>query len=216
MSSLFAQLAKNIGQNTVVPKVAIAGAVVDLTDDHSRGSKPVKATAITPENAPVSGALLPSQARPLQQQQEVKTPAASFSSSSIITPSTATLTAQKRPLPSDSSAAKPSKIAKALKPTKAPKPLPKSKQPHVLIWVCHHGPGRGSGRGSGGWTQKSLRIVGVYSSKDAAEEKKESIMNNGEYICGGHGDIVVGDCWDDEIDLLIRPAGEFAVEQEQK
>lgn len=78
---------------------------------------------------------------------------------------------------------------KKVKPTKA----------YSLIWVCTHGKGRRSS-----WRQKDLKIVGVYSSKQAAEQAKEHVMTvNPAY---GHGDICVGDTWEDEIDLVIREA----------
>ncbi len=51
-----------------------------------------------------------------------------------------------------------------------------------------------------------MKIVGVYRNKNEAEDKKSEIKQ--QYPNCGHGDIVVGDsCWD-EIDLVVRPAGE--------
>ena len=97
-------------------------------------------------------------------------------------------------------APKPAKVPKAPKPAPVPK-VRKDDLPHVLIWVCHHGPGQ-----NGKWTQNSLRIVGVYGSKAGAEGKKRILMSQHE--CCGHGDILVGDSWSDEIDLIVRPAGE--------
>jgi hypothetical protein len=92
------------------------------------------------------------------------------------------------------------------KPTKAPKAPKVSKvlvkdQPHVLIWVCHNGLGQ-----SRCWSKKSLKIVGVYGSKLEAETKKEQVMSRYENC--GHGDILTGGTWEDEIDLVIRPAEE--------
>ena len=56
------------------------------------------------------------------------------------------------------------------------------------------------------WSQKALKIVGVYGSKAEAEQKKDEVMSKYEQC--GYGDIMVGGtCWD-EIDLVIRPAGE--------
>jgi hypothetical protein len=91
----------------------------------------------------------------------------------------------------------------APKVAKAPKAVsvPKKSMPHVLIWVCHHGPGQ-----SKKWTKKSLNIVGVYRTKEEAEQKKLEVM--GKYEQCGHGDILVGGSWDDEIDLVVRPAEE--------
>jgi hypothetical protein len=68
---------------------------------------------------------------------------------------------------------------------------------YSLIWVCSHGKGR-----SKSWTKKALKIMGVYGTKDAAEQAKCKVMN--EYDCCGHGDILAGDTWADEIDLVIR------------
>ena len=93
-----------------------------------------------------------------------------------------------------------SSTAHASKPSKATK-VAKKELPHVLIWVSHNGTRPGSG-----WTNKSLRIVGVYGSKVEAENKKNEIIDQHE--TAGYGDILVGDtCWD-EIDLVVRPAGE--------
>ena len=72
--------------------------------------------------------------------------------------------------------------------------------PHAIIWVNAHGPGQTSGS----WSQKKLKIYGVYSTKAKAEEAKAEIMK--QYDVCGHGDITVGDTWEDEISLVIRPA----------
>lgn len=71
---------------------------------------------------------------------------------------------------------------------------------YSLIWVCTHG--KGKQRRS--WRKKDLKIVGVYPSKNAAEEAKQDVMSR--YDCCGHGDILVGGTWEDEIDLVIREA----------
>ncbi len=68
---------------------------------------------------------------------------------------------------------------------------------YSLIWVCTHGKGQ-----SRSWTKKYLKIMGVYGTKNAAEQAKRQLMD--QYECCGHGDILVGGCWDDEIDLVIR------------
>eukprot|EP01032_Pedospumella_encystans_P008199 gene8199-9758_t len=103
-------------------------------------------------------------------------------------------------LPPTMPAIAPNVTNKATKAPKAPK-VAKKDLPHVLIWVCHNGTRQGSG-----WTNHSLRIVGVYGSKAEAEQKKLAVMN--QYEQCGHGDILVGGtCWD-EIDLVIRPVGE--------
>ena len=86
---------------------------------------------------------------------------------------------------------------------KAAAPKKKDK-PHVLLWICSHGKGQGRV-----WTGKSLRVIGVYGSKQQAENKKEELMN--KYDCFGHGDICVGgSCWD-EIDLVVRAAEEVNI-----
>mmetsp|Transcript_30895 Transcript_30895/g.61171 ORF Transcript_30895/g.61171 Transcript_30895/m.61171 type:complete len:167 (-) Transcript_30895:16-516(-) len=78
----------------------------------------------------------------------------------------------------------------------------KSEMPHCVIWVCTHGKGQ-----SKNWRQKDLKIAGVYSSKEAATTAKHEVMQQHE--CCGHGDILVGGCWDDEIDLVVREAPMF-------
>jgi len=86
---------------------------------------------------------------------------------------------------------------------------PKSKKvatgkPHVLLWICAAGKGQGRQ-----WKGKALKVIGVYGSKEAAETKKAAVMS--KYECCGHGDIVVGDSWEDEIDLVVRPVEEIAI-----
>lgn len=120
----------------------------------------------------------------------------------VTTPSTFELlkkTALKRPLelPSGPSAMSTPSLPLAKKKTKA-------SSPHVLLWICHAGPGQ-----SGRWTGKNLKVIGVYGSKETAQTKKDQLME--KYENCGHGDILVGDSWEDEIDLVIRPAGEFEV-----
>lgn len=88
----------------------------------------------------------------------------------------------------------------SLKPAKIPKVANKDKA-HVLLWICSHGKGQGKT-----WKKNALRVIGVYSSKENAERKKEQVMGNyGNY---GHGDICVGDTWEDEIDLIVKPIEE--------
>ncbi|KAL3905149.1 MAG: hypothetical protein SGILL_009795 [Bacillariaceae sp.] len=92
-----------------------------------------------------------------------------------------------------------SKIAAARQP---PKKKSKPTKAFTLIWVCTHGKGRRSS-----WRKKDLQIVGIYPSKAAAEEAKREVMSQHEQC--GHGDILVGGCWDDEVDLVIRDAPLF-------
>ncbi len=89
--------------------------------------------------------------------------------------------------------------------TKKPAKVALKDKPHVLIWVCHHGPGQ-----NGKWTQKNLKIVGVYPNKSRAEQRKMEICNQHQQC--GYGDIMVGGSWDDEIDLIIRPTEECELE----
>ena len=94
----------------------------------------------------------------------------------------------------------PAAATSASKPPK--KKLKKSERPHCIIWVCTHGKGR-----SRNWTNNSLKLMGVYPTKLAAEQAKQHTMS--QRMCAGHGDIIVGDtCWD-EIDLVIREAPLF-------
>ena len=81
--------------------------------------------------------------------------------------------------------------------------LKKNEQPHCLIWVCTHG----KGHSRSNWRQKDLKIVGVYANKAAAEDARRNVMS--QHTCCGHGDILVGGTWEDEIDLVIRPAPLF-------
>ena len=68
-------------------------------------------------------------------------------------------------LPPTMPAIAPNVTSKATKAPKAPK-VAKKDLPHALIWVCHNGTRQGSG-----WTNHSLRIVGVYGSKAEAEQR---------------------------------------------
>ena len=93
-----------------------------------------------------------------------------------------------------------SNTATALPPTKKRKSAIKPKKPtkgFALLWICTHGKGRRSS-----WRQKDLKIVGVYPTKEKAQEAKQQVMS--EHDCYGHGDICVGGTWEDEIDLVIR------------
>jgi hypothetical protein len=90
----------------------------------------------------------------------------------------------------------------ASKPPAKKKKKKKSEMPHCLVWVCTHGKGQ-----SRTWRQNDLKLVGVYSSKTAAEMAKAQVMSRHE--CCGHGDIIVGGSWNDEIDLVIREAPLF-------
>ena len=92
-------------------------------------------------------------------------------------------------------------MAKLIAAEERRKKVKKSETPHVLLWICTHGKLHGRQ-----WKAKSLRVIGVYASKEAAEQKKRDLMNR--YECGGHGDIIVGSTVEDEIDLLVKPCEE--------
>jgi hypothetical protein len=144
------------------------------------------------------------------------TPIATHSRTTLVTPVVA-------PVATTIAAAPPAPVAAVIPPSAAkkrvaaaaatkPKPKPKKKKkcdmPHCLIWVCTHGKGQGRA-----WSQSKLKIVGVYSSKAKAEEAKRNVMSQHE--CCGHGDILVGGCWDDEIDLVIREAPMMLTSEEE-
>jgi hypothetical protein len=78
-----------------------------------------------------------------------------------------------------------------------------AQMPHCIIWVCTHGKGQCRRQ----WRQRDLKIVGIYSTRQAAESAKLVLMQ--DYECCGHGDILTGGSWEDEIDLVIRPAPLF-------
>lgn len=107
---------------------------------------------------------------------------------------------KKRPFPSEASSSA-AASAVAVKATKVLKT--KKESAHVLLWICSAGKG---GRGGRVWKQKALRVLGVYASKEAAEQKKREVMSRHE--CGGNGDICVGGTWEDEIDLVVQAVEE--------
>jgi len=108
--------------------------------------------------------------------------------------STTTTTATKRPAEATHPVAAAAAATKKRKPTK----VKASSKPHALLWICAAGKGRGNA-----WKQKALKVVGVYGDKAAGEEKKREVMD--KHDCCGHGDILVGGTWEDEIDLVVRP-----------
>jgi hypothetical protein len=72
----------------------------------------------------------------------------------------------------------------------------KKNQPHVLLWIPCAGKGQRK-------TWAKLKVMGVFSTKEKAEAKKAELMQ--EYECCGHGDIMIGGTWEDEIDLVVKP-----------
>ena len=94
------------------------------------------------------------------------------------------------------------KKATAVELAKAKPKTLKASVPHALLWICAAGKGQ-----SRSWKASALKVVGVYASKEEAEAKKQRVMDQHE--CCGHGDILVGETWEDEIDLVVRPIGEL-------
>jgi hypothetical protein len=101
-------------------------------------------------------------------------------------------------------AKRPLHVAASSKRLVQPKKVAKKDMPHVLLWICAHGKGQGRN-----WKQQSLRVIGIYADKAAAENKKMQICD--EHVCCGHGDICDGDTWEDEIDLVVRPVEEVCL-----
>lgn len=129
------------------------------------------------EEIPAPSGLTVKKKKPLTSSSLSNTKTASSHQSSIATTTTTSKTPPKK------------KQKTASKPTKG----------YSLIWICTHGKGR-----SKNWRKKDLKIMGIYPTKAAAEQAKQDVMS--EHECYGHGDICVGDTWEDEIDLLIREA----------
>jgi hypothetical protein len=92
------------------------------------------------------------------------------------------------------------KVVTATSTTSTTTKTPRPSKAFCLIWVCTHG----KGRRRSSWRNKDLKIMGVYPTKADAENAKRHIMS--QYECCGHGDILVGGTWEDEIDLVIREA----------
>lgn len=87
--------------------------------------------------------------------------------------------------------------AAAAAPAKKPKAAAKgARAGHALLWIpftCKGG--------------KKARLVGVYDTKAQAQAAKERLME--QHDCCGHGDILVGGTWEDEISLVVLPAPLF-------
>ena len=58
---------------------------------------------------------------------------------------------------------------------------------------------------------KGLKVLGVYSTKAEADGAKADLIAKHEALgqAHGHGDICVGDSWEDEISLAVKPAPLF-------
>jgi len=85
-----------------------------------------------------------------------------------------------------------------------PKKVAKKDSPHVLLWMVAAGKGQ-----SRTWTQKALRVIGIYPSKADAESKKHEITD--QHQCNGYGNLITGPSWEDEIELVIRPVEEVNI-----
>lgn len=83
--------------------------------------------------------------------------------------------------------------------------MAKKNQPHALIWVNHYGCATPYGHK---WTNKLLRVLGVYNSKEEASQKKQEVMS--QYESAGYGDVLDGD---DSFDLEIRLVEDCALQQ---
>mmetsp|Transcript_34475 Transcript_34475/g.54335 ORF Transcript_34475/g.54335 Transcript_34475/m.54335 type:complete len:137 (-) Transcript_34475:415-825(-) len=68
----------------------------------------------------------------------------------------------------------------------------------VLVWLPN--------AGNGGKSWGKLRVAGAFPSEAAARAKKQQLLNRYENC--GHGEIMVGGCWYDEIDLVIKPVND--------
>ena len=84
------------------------------------------------------------------------------------------------------------------------KKVAKKDSPHVLLWMVAAGKGQ-----SRTWTQKALRVIGIYPSKADAERKKNEITD--QHRCNGYGNLITGPYWEDEIELVIRPVEEVNI-----
>ena len=84
------------------------------------------------------------------------------------------------------------------------KKVAKKDSPHVLLWMVAAGKGQ-----SRTWTQKALRVIGIYPSKADAESKKNAITD--QHRCNGYGNLITGPYWEDEIELVIRPVEEVNI-----
>ncbi|CAM6111266.1 unnamed protein product [Calypogeia fissa] len=86
-------------------------------------------------------------------------------------------------------------IAKS-KPAAKKKAVPLKNKPHALLWIPHNG--------AKSRTWPTLKVMGVYSTKEKAMAERERVLSQCEE--SEHGDIGVGDTWHDEIDLIVKPA----------
>jgi hypothetical protein len=81
------------------------------------------------------------------------------------------------------------------------------KKSYVVISVCTRGNDGDACRNR--WHRKELKIIGVYTTKQAAEESaKRGVV---ELYKLGHEDILAKGCLDDEIDMFIREDTRFEI-----
>jgi hypothetical protein len=78
---------------------------------------------------------------------------------------------------------------------------------YAVILVCTRGNAKGNACGK--WCRKELEIVGVYTSKEAAESGRRAVMEL--YCKRRQEDIAAKGCLDDEIDLIIREDTGFTI-----
>jgi hypothetical protein len=78
---------------------------------------------------------------------------------------------------------------------------------YAVISICTRG--NADGDACRNWRRKELKIVGVYTSKEAAESARRGVMES--HCKRGYGDIIAKGCLDDEIDLIIREDTRFTI-----
>jgi hypothetical protein len=78
---------------------------------------------------------------------------------------------------------------------------------YAVILVCTRG--NANGNACGNWCRKEIEIVGVYTSKEAAESARRVVMEL--YCKRRQEDIAAKGCLDDEIDLIIREDTDFTI-----
>jgi hypothetical protein len=78
---------------------------------------------------------------------------------------------------------------------------------YAVILVCTSW--NANGNDCGNWRRKELEIVGVYTSKEAAESGRRAVMEL--YCKRRQEDIAAKGCLDDEIDLIIREDTGFTI-----
>ncbi|KAI8845046.1 hypothetical protein BJ741DRAFT_137064 [Chytriomyces cf. hyalinus JEL632] len=83
--------------------------------------------------------------------------------------------------------------------------------PHVLLWIENNSCRDADYTAS---ELRNLKVIGVFSTGEAAWEKKEEIMD--EYEAMGYGDITVKPRMGDPVSLVIKPCDMFGFEAPQQ